>query len=1577
MARKGGEEQNLERVKAEEHRPMVELGVEYVRDEKKTAEELGETFDLDKALADSAFRQRFPEEGVQAAIREEMLKETVPAVEAASAGAAAETGAAGAAGEEQKAGAQKKRKERKSKKKLKDDEIAALQGEALDAALKGVSVKDAKYFATAFEEVGRPEDALKALTRAWELHDKKDKKDFSDLTSDLVLKIAQIQGTNAAEEFVRNRLQRVDRSLATAATLAIARLITPPEGVKVAGVAAAAEAAAGTRAEPPPAAPKAAVAPRVAGTKKAAEAKKEEPEEYDQTTTGRMLEDMEASLEEPPAPTLYEAVLEEIAAREKIKADEVEKAGRGRVFAARRGELELMEPGTYEEAEAALHALDIDAANPEKSVQRKEQYLGKIISVLEKQISATAKKEDCDRILQALDASFDHYLESLAIEEVKAIAVDSYAIGDRRWEKIFKPLFEGLDKLVKDAQTKREELRAAAEKRKSELPAAEKKKPGKGVAQDAEKARSAAAGARAVDAPAAPRPPEAPQAPAAPRAAAAPEPPRPPPTRIELSEEARRLIAERVTAIKRKIEDDLKAREGRDEKALDKPASWKFGRLLGDAEYTMLVSMAKRQDIQDFLLNISTAAYEKAVRDYLDEFAKAVGINESEAGARLDTLVGEVEKERRAQGGKYVYKSIDPAAGGKRQRLKAGDVDIASLSLAEIADRVSLRRDTKSEAQFAGSLDFLEAARRLQKELIDRDLRAERERREGEEARRDLILLPRRRIQILRDTLAEIGSGTKTELQSYLSGFIATGEAKLQASQLRPREQVRAENDLAAAREALKMLDNPAEYEEFLERRLDEFARWKKDQDKAWGRVSRADREKVQQVYEALRRADGGGAALTDEEQKLLKQFGSQVELLEDIKRVDAMRRSAESLLAELDKSPERRRERFAQTVEFDALLWAADKKFWGRDEAAYERARQLAATYERAGYAKEGALWTDKRKEVLRELVQLVWSRREIVVAKKSNDVIGLDSRAAKALLGFIGVPETRISALEPPARREGAIHINIGGREGVYSRAAVTAAAQDARRTGRISEVVDKLPREVRELSFDHHDKSSTPGAASSQYLFETLEFLGFFSAEGAKNIGKAVELVSHEDNKSHPAWRAEDSPYWKGKWYRTMLGLCVRADFNAILEYVKDHPDTDFTQELSDQDLEKYGLKDKAQELERLFEKAKRHWQRLEEKGYSPFKYTPKGGGAPVILSEYFKVEATSSKFGEVKVVFCYAGENGGGFPGGLDTVRALGGPKTLYIVYNPAGNSFFATHGSQELPEDLFGEKGIRLRKQMWVYRGSRDRDSAYPFTARSVFEALWISAEDVAKNRHLERAMNSEEARLEHAENIAALEYIDRRPFEVQVGPQSVRVKTRIWKEAIQGVREAVKAQLSTTFDADFKAFLAEEAERRQAGAESPKDEVLSERFVHRTASKLLSERVHEFARELRETEIARDLSERHLVPFLHHGVIHEFRRGGLQKVPDSLLEECLGSQLYALCKGDIGTWQSLRTGKQQPTYAEARPDFLEMARVNIGQGFKRELHRETGIEPDNEEGLRAYFGPLYSELQVLWQEAHA
>ncbi|MBI4135420.1 hypothetical protein HY477_01665 [Candidatus Uhrbacteria bacterium] len=1366
MARRGGGEPGKgDRQQEAERLLEVRKGVNYYLGERQTAKDLGVAWSRDQFFSsDPSFLRDYPDESIRAAIKDEIVKRE--GVETANAAAPAVE--APKAPEPER----KKKKERKPKKRLTHDESAALQGEALAAALSGVSsVKEARYFSEVFEKVGRPEDALTALIRAWELHDRRNEKDFRDLTSELVLKIVEIQGAPAAKLFVKDRIRPIDTSLATAAGLAIISSTTS----KVDKTA--------------PWWKRGGAQPTtfVPDHQRRYKQRRYKPPQP-------AVENVEARMGmEPENESAGAAVVENTPATPEEAAEE----------------FEILTENTVKNA---LRKVGIDPdKSPEENILNRENTLKQVKTELERSIAAA----DLGAIERLLGSDDENREDSLIYSKLDKILEGDLRFYDIRDfdilisglnSKDFQPAErleywkEYLDKvntlantfLVKHNKTS-DGLMEKARQRKAELLERKKKtarisRPGS--AKKGDKDDKSAAGAEPVL-----------QARETGEEQVAPSRTSDfPPTAEERKKiEERNLpkIKEHVAARFRKVVERL-TKEGKGK--LQNPGQFKYSEAIQRGEWYILDQMASRPGKQWLFLKYDGPAAIEAIKFFLGDFAKEAGLDNDQAQARLSEISGLVSQERKAVGGDYLYKNIDP-----KDRFKSEEgAALARLKLADIGEKVQLPRADEAETRFADLLDFLEAARILERELKSQihDNAKRRQEELRDSVSEAIENFSRKFIAELESSAAERSAGNPADFK--LTGAISSGEravfALIGAQGQRKKDivnvgvpgwQAVARNFLPEFAKEIGLSE--AEFNKRLEALLGDISDQRKgngdefvyryidptdlqrDQNTVFSRLPIKDLRKALRLRG--REEENVVAALDYFE--AIRALQEQLKKERQASRAEG-RRLQEERTREMRENREGRVQDFAAEVEIDALLWASDKQWWGEDEEGWERARQAVVLYQREHFGKTE--WSDERKVALREIMRLVWARRDFVIAKKAAGAVGLDSQAARELLKFAGIKTRAIIPLVPPRRKPGAIHVNISGEEGVVSGASYHEKVKAARETGKIydpSEAKNNVAGYVkpgeRTLSFDHHNAGiSLPDAASAQYLFETLEFLGFFTDKNehfnkeftekfgytADNLRKALELVMYDDTKSHPAWKDRNSKYWDGPWYRSLLAIAARANFKSIVKYVKDHPDTDFTEEISEDDVKKYGfvqkdgrsLVEKNEETNKL---AKKHWAELLERGYSV--YTEEVGGELRELSKYYLIETETPRLGKVKIVFVEAGQEnkggyrGGGFPGSIDHLRGVAGRDVLYLIYNPPyerqgdgrtysmGERIFATLTDQDLPEDLF-PGGERLRRRMWNYTGDGLEKQA---SIRAIFKALGVSAEELQKNKALEKAMRLE------------------------------------------------------------------------------------------------------------------------------------------------------------------------------------------------------------------------------------------
>ncbi|MDO8505790.1 MAG: hypothetical protein Q7S48_04410 [bacterium] len=530
------------------------------------------------------------------------------------------------------------------------------------------------------------------------------------------------------------------------------------------------------------------------------------------------------------------------------------------------------------------------------------------------------------------------------------------------------------------------------------------------------------------------------------------------------------------------------------------------------------------------------------------------------------------------------------------------------------------------------------------------------------------------------------------------------------------------ENDLKGLNEALLVLNDPARAPQMLRGIIAEIQDRIGELKPEWEKVDNKDeRQEIWRLNALVRK----GQRLNKKDRASLKNLRDQHDLWDEFDLLAIEKRSLLKLLGEVygefEKTPEATHQRYAENTELVVLLYGLE----------YPALKDSVVSYIKR-FPKENS-WSEERKEAFREIIKVVFPRLDFSVCRKFDfNRLGLDSRSALYLMSLAGIeiPRNKITPVLPGEPREGTVNINVGGEEGVATPLANTPYLRNLLKRGVIPDT-KQFPRHSRSLYFDHHSGKSASDTSSTKNMYETLAYLGFFEEKDREAIENAVKLVTLEDNKSHPAWRDSESAWRKGNWRKTMLGLVARLPFGTIVEYAEDHPGTDFTAELKDAEIKKYKLKSTVNAVEATFKQAKKEWEELQKDGYSEY------GGGGGVENDKFLLKVSNSKFGEMTVVFC----RDGGFPGSLDAIRALGGDKTIYIVYNPSQKTFFASHTDKEIPEGLFRE-GMKLRERMWVYRGKESEQ--YPFTLRNVMTQMGVDSEALKANPKLEEAIVREE-----------------------------------------------------------------------------------------------------------------------------------------------------------------------------------------------------------------------------------------
>lgn len=797
-------------------------------------------------------------------------------------------------------------------------------------------------------------------------------------------------------------------------------------------------------------------------------------------------------------------------------------------------------------------------------------------------------------------------------------------------------------------------------------------------------------------------------------------------------------------------------------------------------------------------------------------------------------------------------------------------------------------------------------------------------------------------------------------LQAHKAKVEAERQTRGQAAQ--PAATVERPAGQVNAAEAPPMPQDPAERIEWLRERLSKIAPELEEARKRWAFVDEAVRTEIIKLDNIIR----AGRPLSPEQQAVWQRLRPERGLLDRLAELGKEYRGMRDLLGgayrELETTPEAKQQRYAANAELTTIIWAAEN---------LELKAQLRQ-YVKQFYGEK--IWSEEHKAALRDLIRKVWPTLDFAICSKYTGKRGLDSRAALDLLKLAGVeiPPRNKEYVLPGTRIPGAVHINVGGEEGVYTQLSIMEGLKATLREGGIPAPRAFTPK-MRSLFFDHHSAVSAADTSSAQNLYETLAFLGFFEGKDRESIEAAVRLVTREDNKSHPAWRDRDSQWRKGAWQKTILGLAARIPFETMVAYAKDHPGTDFTAELTDDEIARYRLAEHISAVEAKLDQAKREWEALEKYGYVTFDkdvMTQAGKRERQVVSERHLISAKNSKFGNINVLFC----DRGGFPGRMDAIKALAPENTIYIMYDRDQKGLFASHASEDLPADLFGEDGMRLRDRMWVYRGKPGE--RFPFTMRSVLLQLGIDIATIEAHPKFKEAIEAEEltdkARIERA-LASALQ-----PIEVLVGDNVLNIRDKTWDGAVRRVREVLEQQIGASA---FAARLARYIEIEQGAAPADRkqtDEALRDQFLNEEAAKVLSEGVREWRMESIEIDKVREISERYLAPFMH--VLREYTADlGIRNV-DGAIMRGLGDRLSALLYNEPGAWSDLERGRL-PVEFEPDPEYLAAFDRRFGVQLRSFLVNQARVieeggavgeaEEDVDDTLRNIFGPTWPDIEKI------
>lgn len=250
------------------------------------------------------------------------------------------------------------------------------------------------------------------------------------------------------------------------------------------------------------------------------------------------------------------------------------------------------------------------------------------------------------------------------------------------------------------------------------------------------------------------------------------------------------------------------------------------------------------------------------------------------------------------------------------------------------------------------------------------------------------------------------------------------------------------------------------------------------------------------------------------------------------------------------------------------------------------------------------------------------------------------LDGKATLGLLKLAGIDVSNLAYVRPGEYLKGAINLDTGDKFGV---------------------VYDE---ETYTVFFDHHAPGTKEVTSTAEIMYKTLVDLELL--EKSEALDRLIKFVTDIDNRRLPPEEFLRS----GK---TILGLQRALDFEKLLAYFKDHESP--TEELSIEELEKYGLGDVAREQQRIVDESMAKLEEMEREG-------------KIIDTAYGKVVVNVNN--ELRV-----------------------GSSAAYVKYDgiinfTPGKSFAVTFKERDIDEEKLrhrlGDKfqGKIIRGKMWIY-----------------------------------------------------------------------------------------------------------------------------------------------------------------------------------------------------------------------------------------------------------------------------------
>lgn len=341
-----------------------------------------------------------------------------------------------------------------------------------------------------------------------------------------------------------------------------------------------------------------------------------------------------------------------------------------------------------------------------------------------------------------------------------------------------------------------------------------------------------------------------------------------------------------------------------------------------------------------------------------------------------------------------------------------------------------------------------------------------------------------------------------------------------------------------------------------------------------------------------------------------------------------------------------------------------------------------MAETNEKFSYSREAAKsvfgkvssWEELNAETLHEAdekfkkaIKKYW--KEFAVSgvlqfdkQKGGQVLrpftDLDGNCALGILKQAGINTENLKYVKPGESLKGAINLDTGDKFGV---------------------VYDE---DTYTTYFDHHEKGHKEVTSTTEMMYKTMVDLGLI--EKTKEIGRMVSFVTKIDNRQFSAEEFLRSA-------KTILGLQRGLKFEQLLAYFKDHESP--TEELTPEEFEKYGLRESAEQQQKVVDESMATLEKMEKEG-----------------------KVIETKYGSLVI-----NENNE-----LKTGASAAYVKHDGIINFTPGKSFAVTLKEKDLDEKELREKlgdkfqGKIIRGKMWLYNDA---------------EPLYLTIEEIISSLH--------------------------------------------------------------------------------------------------------------------------------------------------------------------------------------------------------------------------------------------------